>query len=72
MAIVKDLKSYIQTHAIIEKDEFSDDAYLPVVDSDAGGSQFVAEFTFLNRKDKSLKLHPFQHLKKGSKRVPSN
>ena len=60
VAIVKDLKSYIQTHATIEKDELFDDTYLPVViDGDAGGGRFVAEFTFLNRKDKSLKLHPF-------------
>ena len=33
---------------------------LPVIiDGDAGGGRFVAEFTFLNRKDISLKLHPF-------------
>ena len=38
VAIVKDLKSYIQTHAKIEKDELSHDEYLPVViDGDAGG-----------------------------------
>ena len=60
VAIVKDLKGYIQTHAICEKDELSDDDILPVViDGDAGGGRFVAELTFLNRKDKSLKLHPF-------------
>ena len=60
VAIVKDLKSYIQTHAQNEKDDLMDDDILPVViDGDAGGGRFVAEFTFLNRKDKSLKLHPF-------------
>ena len=60
VAIVKDLKGYIQTHAICEKDKLSDDDILPVViDGDAGGGRFVAELTFLNRKDKSLKLHPF-------------
>ena len=61
VAIVKDLKSYIQTHALNEKDDLMmDDDILPVViDGDAGGGRFVAEFTFLNRKDKSLKLHPF-------------
>ena len=60
VAIVKDLKSYIQTHAMCEKDQLGDGDILPVViDGDAGGGRFVAEFTFLNRKDKSLKLHPF-------------
>ena len=60
IAIVKDLKSYIQTHAMNEKDQLEDGDILPVViDGDAGGGRFVAEFTFLNRKDKSLKLHPF-------------
>ena len=60
VAIVKDLKSYIQTHTTIEKDELSHDEYLPVViDGDAGGGGDVAEFTFLNRRDKSFKLHPF-------------
>ena len=38
----------------------SDDEYLPVViNGHAGGGRFVAEFTFLNRTYKSLKLHPF-------------
>ena len=33
---------------------------LPVCfNGDAGGGKFVAQFTFLNRKDKALKLHPF-------------
>ena len=60
VAIVKDLKAYIQVHALNESDELTDDDFLPVViDGDAGGGRFVAEFTFLNRKDKSLKLHPF-------------
>ena len=57
---MKDLKGYIQTHAICEKDELSDDDILPVViDGDAGGGRFVAKLAFLNRKDKSLKLHLF-------------
>ena len=43
-----------------EKDQLEDGDILPVIiDGDAGGGRFVAEFTFLNRKDKSLKLHPF-------------
>ena len=47
MAIVKGLKSYIQTHAQNEKDDLMDDDILPVViDGDAGGGRFVAEFTF--------------------------
>ena len=50
VAIVKDLKAYIQTHAMNEKDQLEDGDILPVViDGDAGGGRFVAEFTFLNR-----------------------
>ena len=47
MAIVKDLKSYIQTHAQKEKDDLmDDDSLLVVIDGDAGDGRFVAEFTF--------------------------
>ena len=47
MAIVKDLKSYIQTHAQNEKDDLmDDDSLLVVIDGDAVGGRFVAEFTF--------------------------
>ena len=58
VAIVKNLKSYIQIHACKESDQFCEGNILPVViTGDAGGGRFVLEFTFLNRKDKSLKLH---------------
>ena len=59
VAIVKNLKSYIQLHGEFESDELNGDEELPVVlGGDAGGGRFVAEFTFKNRKDGSLKLHP--------------
>ena len=60
VAIVKDFKSYIQIHAQCESGELKEgDIYPVVIDGDAGGGRFVAEFAFLNRKDESLKLHPF-------------
>ena len=60
VAIVRDMKSYIQLHAQYESDELKEGDVLPVIlDGDAGGDRFVAEFSFLNRKDESLKLHPF-------------
>ena len=60
VAIVKDMKSYIQLHAQFESGELKEVDILPVIlDSDAGGGRFVAEFSFLNRKDEYLKLHPF-------------
>ena len=57
---VKDLHSYIQLHANSESDMLNEEAKeLPLVlGGDAGGGRFVAEFSFLSRKDKSLKLHP--------------
>ena len=52
VAIVKDLKSYIETHAMNEKDQLENGDMKPVVivGGDAEGKHFVAEFTFLNRK----------------------
>ena len=59
VAIVKDLHSYIQLHANMEGNMLKDQDELPLVlGGDAGGGRFVAEFSFLSRKDKSLKLHP--------------
>ena len=60
VAIVKDLHSYIQLHANSESDMLNEEAKeLPInLGGDAGSGRFVAEFSFLSRKDKSLKLHP--------------
>ena len=59
VAIVKDLHSYVQLHANAECDMLKDQDVLPIVlGGDAGGGRFVAEFSFVSRKDKSLKLHP--------------
>ena len=44
MTILKDLKSYFQTHAQNEKDDLMDDDILPVViDGDAGGGHFFEQ-----------------------------
>ena len=58
---MKNLLSYIKLFAISESSDMNlDKSILPVcIDADAGGGRFVASFTFLNRKDETVKLHPF-------------
>ena len=60
---VKNLKTYIEKVANIEKDNLvslgdGDDLHL-CWDGDGGGGRFVAEFTFLNNDDRKITLHPF-------------
>ena len=59
--MVKDLQEYIIKLAESEsKDLDLSLEKLPVCfDSDAGGGRFVASFTFLNRTDSKIVLHPF-------------
>ncbi len=58
---VKNLELYITKLAQSEHCELDfTNNILPVCfDADAGGGRFVAIFAFLNRIDKSVKLHPF-------------
>ena len=60
---VKNLKTYIEKVANIEKDNLvslvdGEDLHL-CWDGDGGGGRFVAEFTFLNNDDRKITLHPF-------------
>ena len=59
--MVKDLYDYIAKLAISESNDLDlSMGELPVCfDADAGGGRFVATFAFLNRKDRSVVLHPF-------------
>ena len=59
--LVKDLPEYIVKMAESESDDL--DITMEHLDvcfnADAGAGRFVAAFTFLNRKDGSIRLHPF-------------
>ena len=61
--MVKNLKEYIEKLAKSEAESFSHlkdgDTIHVCYDADGGGGRFVAEFAFLNRKDNTIKLHPF-------------
>ena len=58
---VKNLTAYITKLAESESEELDlTSGELPLCfDADAGGGRFLAIFTFLNRKDGEVKLHPF-------------
>ena len=58
---MKNLLSYIKLFAISESSDMNlEKSILPVcIDADAGGGRFLASFTFLNRKDETVKLHQF-------------
>ena len=61
MLLVKNLTTYMVKMAESESEEL-DLSYgvLPVCfDADAGGGRFLATFTFLNRNDGDVTLHPF-------------
>ena len=59
--LVKNLTAYITKLAESESEELDlTSGELPLCfDADAGGGRFLAIFTFLNRKDGEVKLHPF-------------
>ena len=59
--LVKDLTNYIEKMAESESAALDvQSGVLPVCfDADAGGGRFLAVFTFLNREDGDVKLHPF-------------
>ena len=59
--LVKDLTSYIKSLAESESAQLDLSlGELPIcIDADAGGGRFVATFTFLNRLDGEVKLHPY-------------
>ena len=59
--LVKDLTKYIMKLAESESAALDvQSGELPVCfDADAGGGRFLAVFTFLNREDGEVKLHPF-------------
>ena len=59
--LVKNLSSYMVKMAESESEELDlASRELPVCfDADAGGGRFLATFTFLNRNDGDVKLHPF-------------
>ena len=59
--LVKNLTSYMIKMGESESEELDlSSKVLPVCfDADAGGGRFLATFTFLNRKDGDVKLHPF-------------
>ena len=59
--LVKDLTTYIEKMAESESAALEvQSGVLPVCfDADAGGGRFLAVFTFLNREDGDVKLHPF-------------
>ena len=59
--LVKDLTTYIEKMAESESAALDvQSGVLPVCfDADAGGGRFLAVFTFLNREDGDVKLHPF-------------
>ena len=59
--LVKDLTKYITKLAESESAALDvQSGELPVCfDADAGGGRFLAVFTFLNREDGEVKLHPF-------------
>ena len=61
MLLVKDLTTYIEKMAESESAALDvQSGVLPVCfDADAGGGRFLAVFTFLNREDGDVKLHPF-------------
>ena len=61
MLLVKDLTTYIEKIAESESAALEvQSGVLPVCfDADAGGGRFLAVFTFLNREDGDVKLHPF-------------
>ena len=58
--IVENLFEYIVKIAEGESEDIDlSMSYLPLCfDGDAGGARFVATFAFLNRKDRSIVLHP--------------
>ena len=58
---VKSLESYIVKMAESEESalDFSKKELPICFDADAGGGRFLAVFTFLNREDEDVKLHPF-------------
>ena len=60
---VKSLESYIQKLATAEKDNLENlsdmDELAVCYDGDGGGGRFVAEFAFINNKDRKVTLHPF-------------